>query len=61
MKKDKISKLKAVKELKALGLSEADAIGTINIRLAALKLTQKRQQIDAIINRIEEIEEEKQK
>ena len=57
MKKEKISKPKAVKELKALGLSEADAIGTINVRLAALKLTQKRQRIDAIINQIEEEEE----
>ena len=57
MKKEKVSKSKAVKELKALGLSEADAIGTINIRLAALKLTQKRQRIDAIINQIEEDQE----
>ena len=57
MKKDKITKEEAINELKALGLTEKDAAGTVNIRLKALNATRERQAIDAIINRIEEKKE----
>ena len=59
MKKEKISKDMAIVELKALGLSESEAIGTIKIRLNALNETRKRQRIDTIISQIEEEEEDK--
>lgn len=61
MKKDKITKDQAIVALKALGLNEKEAKEIIKMRLSALKATLKRQAIDAIINRIEEIEGEKDK
>ena len=57
MKKEKISKDMAIVKLKALGLSESEAIGTINVRLNALNATRKRQVVDAIIAQIEEDKE----
>lgn len=56
MKKEKISKDMAIVKLKALGLSESEAIGTIKIRLNALNETRKRQAIDAIIAQMGEEE-----
>ena len=57
MKKDKITEKEAIEKLKALGLTENEAVGTIEMRLKALNATRERQAIDAIIDQIEEKEE----
>lgn len=56
MKQDKIKEKDAIIKLKALGLSEEEAIGTINVRLEALNVKRKRQAIDVIIAQIKEEE-----
>lgn len=54
MKKDKITKNRAIVELKALGLSEKEAIGTIEINLPGILAERNRQAINAILNQIDE-------
>ena len=56
MKKDTITEWQAISALKKLGIKEKEARGIIKMRLEALRATQKRQAIDAIIAQIGEEE-----